>query len=149
MRSLYCSYQIFRRGVGRKTEIDNVLSAAYVAKQYPGTPVQLVYSREEDLPHDMYRPTVKSQFRAKLDDSGAIEAWENKLAQQSVKHSFFTRLTPAFAPSPEEDGLTTIGAIDLPYEIMRMNVAPAIEVHIMEVDEYPGGVIASPTRTPP
>src|SRR5260221_8407764 len=55
-------------GFGRRGETDFVLRAAKIAKQMPGTPVQLVYTREEDMKNDYYRPAVISQLKAALDD---------------------------------------------------------------------------------
>ncbi len=110
-------------GFGRRAEIDMIVNAAYVAKQMEGTPVQLVYTREEDIRHEMYRPYVQSHFRAKLDESGAIEAWENKFALQSVGYSSIMRIKPAFAEPPEKDPSSSEGAANLPYDMKNALVA--------------------------
>ena len=110
-------------GFGRRAELDMAEYAIYVAQQLEGTPVQLVYSREEDLRHEMYRPAVKSQFRVKLNDTGAIEAWENKIALQSVGYSSMMRILPAIAPAPEDDETSSEGAIHLPYKMDNALVA--------------------------
>ncbi|MEM7104686.1 MAG: molybdopterin cofactor-binding domain-containing protein [Bacteroidota bacterium] len=104
-------------GFGRRAEIDMVVNAAYVASQMEGTPIQLVYTREEDIRHEMYRPYAKAKFRAKLNEDGSIEAWENKLALQSVGYSSIMRIKPAFADSPAKDASTPEGAIHLPYNM--------------------------------
>lgn len=110
-------------GFGRRAEIDMVVHATQVAKEMNGTPVQLVYTREEAMRHEMYRPAVKSHFRAKLDKSGAIEAWENKMALQSVGYSSIMRIKPAFAEPPEKDPSSSEGAANLPYEMKNALVA--------------------------
>lgn len=110
-------------GFGRRAEVDMVLNAAHVAKEMNGTPIQLVYTREEAMRHEMYRPAVKSHFRAKLDGSGGIEAWENKMALQSVGYSSVMRIKPEFAEPPEKDGSSSEGAANLPYEMKNALVA--------------------------
>ena len=63
-------------GFGRKATADYAIQAALVA-QHAGRPVQLIWSREEDIRQDFYRPAVQSRFRAALDESGNPIAWEN------------------------------------------------------------------------
>ncbi len=109
-------------GFGRRAEIDMILNAAHVAKEMEGTPIQLVYTREEDIRHEMYRPAVKSKFRAKL-NNGGIEAWEHKVALQSVGFSSINRIKPQFAEPPEKDLSTPEGAAELPYRMENMKFA--------------------------
>lgn len=110
-------------GFGRRAEIDFILHAGHVAKEMEGTPVQVMYSREEDIRHEMYRPYVASNFKAALGEKGEIEAWENKFALQSVGNNATMRIKPAFAPSPAADPSTPEGAVDLPYEMKNVKVA--------------------------
>lgn len=63
-------------GFGRKALPDYAIQAARVA-QAVGRPVQLIWSREEDIRQDFYRPAVQSRFRAALDNEGRLLAWEN------------------------------------------------------------------------
>ena len=109
-------------GFGRRAEVDMIHYATYVANEMKGTPIQLVYTREEAMRHEMYRPAVKSQFRAKV-NAGKIEAWENKIALQSVGYSSLMRIIPAMAEPPEKDASTPEGAIELPYEMKNSKVA--------------------------
>jgi len=51
--------------------------AVKTAMAMPGTPVKLIFSREEDMQHDFYRPNVMSHFRAALDAKGMPIAWAN------------------------------------------------------------------------
>ena len=63
-------------GFGRKATGDYAVFAARIAAAF-GAPVKLIYSREEDIRQDRYRPAVISRFKAVLDDSGAPVAWQN------------------------------------------------------------------------
>lgn len=63
-------------GFGRKARPDYALQAAVLAREV-GRPVQLIWSREEDVRQDFYRPAVQSRFRAALDDQDNLLAWEN------------------------------------------------------------------------
>jgi len=63
-------------GFGRRGITDNALQAAYIARAV-GKPVQLVWSREEDVRQDFYRPAVQSRFKAGLDANGRLVAWQN------------------------------------------------------------------------
>lgn len=110
-------------GFGRRAEIDMILHTGFVAKEMEGTPIQLVYTREEAMRHEMYRPAVKSHFKASLTDSGEIDAWENKMALQSVGYSSIMRIKPAFAEPPEKDPSTIEGAANLPYKMNNARVA--------------------------
>ncbi|MEM7221108.1 MAG: molybdopterin cofactor-binding domain-containing protein [Pseudomonadota bacterium] len=63
-------------GFGRKAVADYAVQAAQLS-QATGKPVQLIWSREEDIRQDRYRPAIASQFRAALDESGDLIGWEN------------------------------------------------------------------------
>ncbi len=63
-------------GFGRKARPDWALQVAYLAKEV-GRPVQLIWSREEDVRQDFYRPAVQSRFRAAFDEQDNLLAWEN------------------------------------------------------------------------
>ncbi len=63
-------------GFGRKARPDWALQVAHLSKVV-GRPVQLIWSREEDVRQDFYRPAVQSRFRAALDEQGNVLAWEN------------------------------------------------------------------------
>ncbi len=108
-------------GFGRKAELDYVKKAAMVAKQMPGTPIQLLFTREEDMKNGMYRPAVASKFRASIGENGLIDAWDNKMALQSVGYSSMMRIMPAMAEPPAKDPQSSEGAIELPYA--RNNVS--------------------------
>ncbi len=63
-------------GFGRRATDDVSVQAARIA-QAAGVPVKLIWSREEDMTHDHYRPAVVSKFRAGFDENDNVIAWEN------------------------------------------------------------------------
>ena len=110
-------------GFGRRGELDFVKKAAMVGKQMMGTPVQLVFSREEDMKNGMYRPAAMSKFRGAIGADGMIAGWENKMALQSVTTSSFKRIAPGMPMSPKQDIMSSEGAIHLPYGVKNNTVA--------------------------
>jgi isoquinoline 1-oxidoreductase beta subunit len=104
-------------GFGRRTEVDVVMKAVMIARRVPGVPVQLIWSREEDLQHDMYRPMAAARFRAALDTAGNVTAWHARIVSQSPTGSITARLLPAAASDLMKDKTTVEGAYDLPYTL--------------------------------
>jgi isoquinoline 1-oxidoreductase beta subunit len=103
-------------GFGRRLEIDGVARAVEIAKQVDG-PVKVVWTREEDIQHDMYRPTFFDRMSAGLDEKGMPVAWNHRFAGSSV--------IARWAPPLFNNGLdsdTTEGAIDLVYALPNMHV---------------------------
>ena len=95
-------------GFGRRGETDFVLEAAKVASQFPGTPIQLVYTREEDMRNDYYRPAVISQVKAALGND-EILGWKKKIGTQGALAQLFARNVPMMPMSPEDDPSSTEG----------------------------------------
>ena len=72
-------------GFGRRGGAqDYVRQAASIAKQFPGTPVKLIWSREEDMSHDQFRPIGLCRLQAALDDKGNLEALALRVSGQSI-----------------------------------------------------------------
>ena len=69
-------------GFGRRFYADFVIEAVQIAKAV-GAPVKVVWSREEDVQHDMYRPASVQRLRAALDERGSPVSWENRVAGPS------------------------------------------------------------------
>jgi isoquinoline 1-oxidoreductase subunit beta len=68
-------------GFGRRAFPDYAIQAALVSRA-AGAPVKLIWSREEDVRQDLYRPAVTSRFKAGLDGSGRPIAWENQFVDK-------------------------------------------------------------------
>jgi isoquinoline 1-oxidoreductase beta subunit len=96
-------------GFGRRLDVDGVIRAVQIAQQVEG-PVKVVWTREEDIQHDMYRPYWFDRFSAGLDDRGTPIAWSHRFGGSSV----IARWAPPFFKNGL-DGDTTEGAIDLVY----------------------------------
>ena len=75
--------QLLGGGFGRRFFTDMAAEAARIAKRVDG-PVKLVWSREDDMARDYYRPPSLHRLRGSLAASGAPEAWEHKLAAPSL-----------------------------------------------------------------
>jgi len=71
-------------GFGRRQEVDDVVYAALASKACGGRPVKIIWSREEDMRHDFYRPMASARLRAGFDASGAPVSLEITVAAQSV-----------------------------------------------------------------
>ena len=110
-------------GFGRRSEPDFVKKATAIALQMPGIPIQTIFTREEDMRNDMYRPAALSRFKASVDSNGEILAWDNMMALQSVSNSSLNRIMPAMAVKPAKDEATVEGAAHLPYIMKNRRVA--------------------------
>jgi len=71
-------------GFGRRGQQDYTRQAVLIAKQVPGRPVKLIWSREEDTAHDFYRPITQCKLRAGLDANGNVVALHARLSGQSI-----------------------------------------------------------------
>ena len=103
-------------GFGRRLEIDGVARAVQIAMQVDG-PVKVVWTREEDIQHDMYRPYFFDRMSAGLDRNGMTVAWSHRFAGSSIMARW---LPPAFNKGLDPD--TTDGAINLLYTFPNMRV---------------------------
>jgi isoquinoline 1-oxidoreductase beta subunit len=71
-------------GFGRRGRQDPVVQAATIAKEFPGTPIKLIWSREEDQAHDFYRPISMCKATAGLDADGNLVGLHMRISGQSI-----------------------------------------------------------------
>ncbi len=104
-------------GFGRRFEQDFILESVQIAKEAAGVPVKLVWSREDDIGHDFYRPGTYNVMRGALGKDGSPTAWTHRIVGPSIMSRVF----------PEElkngiDDSSIEGAIELPYAIPNVLV---------------------------
>ncbi|MCP3405203.1 xanthine dehydrogenase family protein molybdopterin-binding subunit [Bradyrhizobium sp. CCGB01] len=102
-------------GFGRKLEPDMVIAAVKIAKQVD-YPVKVVWTREEDIQHDVYRPVYRDQITASLVD-GKVAGWKYKVAGSAVLARW---LPPAFQKGIDIDAVDA--AVDAPYDFANFHV---------------------------
>jgi len=71
-------------GFGRRGQQDYTRQAVLLAKQIPGRPVKLIWSREEDMQHGYYRPITQCKLTAAMDGAGNVEALHVRISGQSI-----------------------------------------------------------------
>lgn len=71
-------------GFGRRGMSDYVTQAVLIAKEMPGTPVKLQWSREEDMIHGFFHPTTKARIRGALDADGNMTGFHLRISGQSI-----------------------------------------------------------------
>jgi len=74
-------------GFGRRGQTDYVRQAVEVAKQTPGTPIKLLWSREEDMTHGRYHPITQCKMTAGFDVDNNLTAWHMRISGQSILFS--------------------------------------------------------------
>jgi len=71
-------------GFGRRGISDYVTQAVRIARELPGTPVKLIWSREEDMSRGWYHPITQCRLVAGLDSSGKVDALHIRISGQSI-----------------------------------------------------------------
>ncbi|MDD7792121.1 xanthine dehydrogenase family protein molybdopterin-binding subunit, partial [Ralstonia pseudosolanacearum] len=107
-------------GFGRRLESDFVGQAVAIAVRTEGRPVQVIWTREDDIRHDFYRPQAIARLKARI-ERGRVTALASRSAGQSILAGELGRLFGA--PSLGIDRYTAEGLFDLPYEIAHEHIA--------------------------
>jgi len=76
--------QLLGGGFGRRGFSDYARQAVQIAMQMPGTPVKLLWSREEDMTHDFYHPVTQCRLRGALDAAGNVVGLHMRISGQSI-----------------------------------------------------------------
>lgn len=114
-------------GFGRRAETDFVTEACEVSKA-AGAPVKLVWSREDDIRHDQYRPAARHVLRAGLGADGRVIGWYHHIVCPSILAKFMPGWLPGFVArlaGPLKGGVDSNaieGAPDIPYAIPHLEV---------------------------
>ena len=82
--------QLIGGGFGRHLDVDGIVLAARIAREFDG-PVQMLWSREDDLRHDLYRPAYVDRIAAGLDAHGRPVAWTHTIAGSCVDARWYYR----------------------------------------------------------
>jgi isoquinoline 1-oxidoreductase beta subunit len=107
--------QLIGGGFGRRLEVDSVEKAVRIAQHVDG-PVKVVWTREEDIQHDFYRPVYYDRLSASL-SGGRIVGWHHRVTGSSVMARW---LPPAYQHGIDIDAVDS--AIDIPYDIPNLQV---------------------------
>lgn len=113
--------QFIGGGFGRRLDVDFVPQAVSIAKALPGTPVKLIWSREDDTTHDVYRPPSVHVLRASLDGS-RVQAFTHTMISPSISQRMF--------PLTVKDGIDDFmieGVKNLTYDIPNIDMRTIIQ----------------------
>jgi isoquinoline 1-oxidoreductase beta subunit len=111
-------------GFGRRLETDMVAQAVAIAAHSGGKPVQLIWTREDDIAHDVYRPAALARFTGSLDAHGRVIAYDNKSVSGAIGHQYYPRNLGL--PGVGPDKTAAEGEYDMQYEIANQRVAHLI-----------------------
>jgi isoquinoline 1-oxidoreductase beta subunit len=98
-------------GFGRRAEVDTIAQAITISEEVEA-PVKVIWSREEDIQHDFYRPAATSAFEIGVDKAGYPYAWKNRVVNTSI----MMRYAPQWV-GDKPDNTMTEGATEMPYHI--------------------------------
>ena len=103
-------------GFGRRLDVDFITQAVQIAKQVDG-PVKVIWTREEDIQHDIYRPYYYDRLAAGLDGQGMPIAWSHRVTASSILARWYP---PAFKEGLDPDAVE--GAAEPPYALPNVLV---------------------------
>ena len=107
-------------GFGRRVDVDFILQAVEISKA-AGMPVKLIWSREDDMTHDFYRPASVHKMTAGLDAAGRPVAFKSSLASPSVTQRLFS----AFVKDGMDPFMLEYAAV--PYDIPNQSGSAVIQ----------------------
>jgi isoquinoline 1-oxidoreductase subunit beta len=103
-------------GFGRKSKPDFAIEAALLSREMGGSPVKVVWTREDDLHHDYYHTVSVEHLEAGLDARGKVTAWLHRSAAPSI--------ASLFGPDPKHEAPfeAGMGLINVPYDIPNLRM---------------------------
>lgn len=113
--------QLIGGGFGRRLDVDFVGQAVAIARQVPGKSVKLIWTREDDVRHDFYRPPSLHLMRGVVAD-GRVHAFSQKMISPSITARMF--------PGGVKDGIDAFmveGAANLTYDIPHLDLRTVIQ----------------------
>jgi isoquinoline 1-oxidoreductase subunit beta len=118
--------QMLGGGFGRRGQTDYVRQAVAIAKQMPGTPIKLLWSREEDMQHGTYHPVTQCRLVGAFDADNNLTALQMRLSGQSIQFA----LRPAALVNGMDPGaftgLNATGEAAIGYTVPNMLIQHAM-----------------------
>lgn len=108
-------------GFGRRLEVDVIAQAVRIAMAMPGSPVQTLWSREQDTTHDFYRPAQAAWLAAALDPDSRLVGLRIRSAGDAVVPNWLGRNMPILA-ADLPDKTSSEGLFDHPYAIEAQRI---------------------------
>ena len=102
-------------GFGRRSSTDYVEEAVHIAKEV-GKPVQMIWSREEDMRSGYYRPMAAMRFKAGFDLDKNLIAYSNRSVTHSIRADHG-------GSSKKVDSSSVSGLVDMPYEVEHKKIS--------------------------
>ena len=104
-------------GFGRKSKCDYAIEAALLSREMGGTPVKVVWTREDDIQHDFYHTVTADRFEAGLDANNKVIAWRHRSAAPTFMANFVT-------PDPKHPSGIELGMgwVDSPFDIPNIRM---------------------------
>lgn len=121
-------------GFGRRGFSDYVRQAVLIAKQIPGVPVKLIWSREEDMQHGRYHPVTQCKMTGAFNAAGELTALHMRIAGQSILASVFPSRLQGGADTLTFQGLSSSGDGQFGYSIPNLLID-----HAMRNPSVPAG----------
>ncbi|BAT60205.1 isoquinoline 1-oxidoreductase subunit beta [Variibacter gotjawalensis] len=103
-------------GFGRKSKCDFAMEAAFLSKELGGTPVKVVWTREDDIQHSFYHTVNVDRIEAALDANNKVVGWRQRSASPSILSTF--------APDPKHPFAIELGLgfVDMPFAVPNIRL---------------------------
>jgi isoquinoline 1-oxidoreductase beta subunit len=118
--------QMLGGGFGRRGQTDYVRQAVAIAKQMPGTPIKLLWSREEDMQHGMYHPITRCKLTGSFDANNNLTALQMRISGQSILFSLRPEALVNGKDTATFAGLNPTGEAAIGYSIPNLLIEHAM-----------------------